>query len=145
MRTRLSNYKITIDSVNNKVSVHIETPPVSVGENYVREITESIRLIIDETSGIIFCSSKKKSDTLSISTSSETGYAYKITFDIPNGKTVSINDYFTIEFDWGTSIESVKSLLEYLTTGCSIVQTGEGVYKLVVDDSISIENNTIIA
>lgn len=109
MRTRIKDYKVTI--ANAVASVHIALPE---GVEYSAAVVqESVRLIIDETAHVVFCSSMQKDAILSIEPSAQTGYDVAISFAIPTGKTVAATDRFTIELDWGTTAEELASLIGY--------------------------------
>ena len=129
MRTRVQNYKITMDSNNNRVLVHIPTPPVEItAGDEADTIEQAIRLIVDEDAAIVFCSSMQKRNIVEISASSEMGYAYYISFAIPTGKTVTDVDFFTVEMDWGiVAPEDIMNGVTYvedaLTTHDASVQS----------------------
>ena len=105
MRYRVKDYKVTVAS--GTVYVHINVPD---GDEWlvINPVKEALRLIIDETAKIVFCSSMKKDQILSVTSSEYDGYKWKFGFSIPAGKSVATTDKFTIEFDWGESPEDMK-------------------------------------
>lgn len=156
MRTRIKedNYKVLMSDANNTyANIHIKTPVgVTVRDDdtlLVDYISNSLRLIVDETNMITMCSSMKKNKIKNILTSSESGYDFYIQVVNPKGVDLSL-DLFTIEFDWGTSIEELVSLIGTVVNGFSVEENsdldvaGMPCYSLVVDDSIKVEDGKII-
>ena len=122
-RNRVKDYHIY--ATDSQVIVRL----VSVPENVVlekiensneltpastRRVAESIRLIVDETIGEVFCSSMQKSKIRkvygSVSSMGVTS-ACAIEFAQPVGKTVNATDQFTIEMDWGDETAQESTLL----------------------------------
>lgn len=107
MRGRVRDYIVKV--VGNKVKVYCLRPqdmPPQVAE-WEKQITEAIRLVVDETAKIVFCSSMQK-DKVSVEQSDVTGYTFSLVFDIPEGKEVREGDQFTIELDWGEMLVTAK-------------------------------------
>ena len=98
MRYRVNDYKITVSG--SYVYVHFNAP-TGVTISGVGQIKEAIRLVVDEEARIVFCSSMQKGNIASVSSSDETGYSWRVKFEIPTGKTVATTDPFTFEMDWG--------------------------------------------
>jgi hypothetical protein len=96
-----------LGAINSFVAAHSVLTSASIAK-----VKESIRLIYDETNDEVFCSSGQK--IMLVSLSSETGYNVALEFAIPTGLTTLASDYFTIEWDWGTSLEEVKAALNSL-------------------------------
>lgn len=111
MRYRIKDYKITAFAQSGRVGIHFNIPS-SVNpyddEETLRPLYEAVRLVVDETAKEVFCSSMQKDRILVIDLSSQTGYTYRMLFDIPTGKTITTEDQFTIEFDFGEAPEDMK-------------------------------------
>lgn len=129
MRSRVKNYYVSVDS--NSITIHLPLPSGitlqksngSLTSAARRYVMESARLIFDETTGAVLLSSGAKIGT--VSTSSQTGYDFKIaiskatlismaegdTEDIAAINGVTANDQFTIAFDWGSEPEDLANSL----------------------------------
>lgn len=110
MRYRVTDYKITVNEGFVLVSIPATDEQVLEGAT-TRPLHEAIRLIVDETAAVVFCSSMQKSNILSCAPSLYEGY-WSIQFAIPAGKTITADDQFTIEMDWGTDMDSALQQLE---------------------------------
>lgn len=100
MRYRVKDYSIEVSG--NLVYVQI-TIPAGVTPTQgatTKPLREAIRLIVDETAGIVFCSSMQKANIKAVGPG-EADREWYIAFQIPSGKTVTATDQFTIEVDWG--------------------------------------------
>ena len=75
--------------------------------------------MIDETAKLVLTSSMQK-DKVTVASSSETGYDYALSFTVESGYSPT-NHQFTIEMDWGESIEDV----EVTVTGAAQEETLE--------------------
>lgn len=64
-------------------------------------IEEAIRLVIDESEGIVFCSSMQKKVYLEKARCTPATRQIRLMFAVPEGKTVFSTSAFTIEMDWG--------------------------------------------
>ncbi len=103
MRYRIKDY--TVEVAGNNL---ILTIPVSSGidisasaETVQKLIKEAIRLVVDETAGIVLCSSMQKDKYYSHAEPMPSTQNTRLIFAIPSGKTIAITDQFTIEMDWG--------------------------------------------
>lgn len=111
MRYRVKDYTVDIYQGNARVALNVPNTLIeaypSITDAEIRKITEAIRLIVDETAGVVFCSSMQKNNIVSISAQNDqvSQTEILITFAIPDGKTVSASDQFTIEMDWGDTIK----------------------------------------
>lgn len=111
MRYRVKDYTVDIYQGNIRVALTVPNTLIeaypSITDAEIRKITEAIRLIVDETAGVVFCSSMQKNYIVSISAQNDqvSQTEILITFAIPDGKTVSASDQFTIEMDWGDTIK----------------------------------------
>lgn len=112
MRYRVKDYDIH-HIASNWFAVQIKSIPVQLtgtDDEKKRFLTESLRLIIDETATEVYCSSMQKSriDEISLSVP---GHVCGIRFTAPEGKISNIeNHQFTVEFDFGdTPADASKS------------------------------------
>ena len=64
-------------------------------------IVQAIRLVIDENSEVVYCSSMQKRKYLEWAKCNTTTRQIRLCFEVPSGKTVASNNAFTIEMDWG--------------------------------------------
>lgn len=103
MRYRFKTYNIKWIA-GNVFAVQIPTIPVTLPSDTTEAtavVREAIRLIVDETAHVVYCSSMKK-DNLNSVVFTETGYAITMVFTAPAGKISGIATHeFTIEFDFG--------------------------------------------
>lgn len=129
MRYRVKDYTVDVYQGNARVfltvpSTLIEAYP-SFTQEEERKVTEAIRLIIDETAGVVFCSSMQKDNIIQMQAQNNQDGTTEIAicFTIPSGKTIASTDQFTIEFDWGDSLADLRgcngeitltSIYEYL-------------------------------
>ncbi len=107
MRYRVKDYTVSVYQGNARVfltvpSTLIEASPSFTPEE-MRKVTEAIRLIIDETAGVVFCSSMQKDKIIQMQAQNNQDGTTEIAiyFAIPTGKSIASTDQFTIEFDWG--------------------------------------------
>lgn len=75
-------------------------------------ILEAIRLIIDENSSVILCSSMQKRKYIQRAKCNVATRSIHLIFDIPENANIYSGDSFTIEMDWGESIEKVGKDIE---------------------------------
>lgn len=103
MRYRIKDY--TVEVAGNDLILTIPVPSgidISVSAETVQKlIKEAIRLVVDETAGIVFCSSMQKDKYYSHAEQMPSTQNTRLIFAIPSGKTVANTDQFTIEMDWG--------------------------------------------
>lgn len=144
MRYRIKDYKITVSE--GLVYVHIAVPD---GNEWlvINPVKEAIRLIVDETAKIVFCSSMQKDRIASMTASSESGFDWAIAFAIPQDKNVTANDLFTIEVDWGDEplrasdiSESLKPVTQRLDEMMNILEKSESVQYATNEDIDNIIN-----
>ena len=106
MRYRVNNYGLNVNNVNHRLMIYFDAPEGYIdedsGKTLAEQMKEAVRLVVDETAKIVFTSSMQKDKILTIDTTTgQTGFGYRMIFDIPTGKTVTVNDLFTLEFDFG--------------------------------------------
>ena len=106
MRYRVNNYGLSVNNVNHRLMIYFDAPEGYIdedsGKTLAEQMKEAVRLVVDETAKIVFTSSMQKDKILTIDTTTgQTGFGYRMIFDIPTGKTVTVNDLFTLEFDFG--------------------------------------------
>ena len=106
MRYRINNYGLNVNNVNHRLMIYFDAPEGYIdedsGKTLAEQMKEAVRLVVDETAKIVFTSSMQKDKILTIDTTTgQTGFGYRMIFDIPTGKTVTVNDLFTLEFDFG--------------------------------------------
>ena len=103
MRYRIKDYAVEV--AGNNLILTIPVPSgidISVSAETVQKlIKEAIRLVVDETAGIVLCSSMQKDKYYSHAEPMPSTQNTRLIFDIPSGKTIAITDQFTIEMDWG--------------------------------------------
>lgn len=117
MRYRIKKYSASVSNnvvtlslgVPDGMAISINPEDGSLDPADERFIKESVRLIIDETNKVVLCSSMQKDRIINIyaqgiqgESTVDTIYIY---IAIPDGKTVSASDQFTIEMDWGDTIK----------------------------------------
>lgn len=104
MRYRVKDY--TVSQSGSSVWLYFTAPQgVELSSDPDNEIEpfiqEAIRLVIDESAGIVFCSSMQKRVYLERAKCNTTTRQIRLCFAVPEGKTVSSTSAFTIEMDWG--------------------------------------------
>ena len=117
MRYRIKKYSASVSNnvvtlsfdVPNGMVISINPDDGSLDTADERLIKESVRLIIDETNKVVLCSSMQKNRIINIYAQGNQGESTAdtiyIRIAIPEDKTVSASDQFTIEMDWGDTIE----------------------------------------
>lgn len=111
MRYRVKDY--TVQPIAGGVWLYFTAPQgVELSSDPDNEIEpfiqEAIRLVIDESEGIVLCSSMQKRVYLERAKCTPATREIRLQFAIPEGKTVSSVSVFTIEMDWGESPEDMK-------------------------------------
>ena len=106
MRYRVKDYRVEVSE--NIVWLYFQAPDevilTSKSDNEIEDyILQAIRLVVDESAGIVFCSSMQKHKYIQHAKANVDTREVKIAFDIPSGKIIG-NDLFTIEMDWGDTI-----------------------------------------
>ena len=106
MRYRVKDYRVEVSE--NIVWLYFQAPDevmlTSKSDNEIEDyILQAIRLIVDESVGIVFCSSMQKYKYIQHAKANVNTREVQLAFDIPSGKTIG-NDLFTIEMDWGDTI-----------------------------------------
>lgn len=107
MRYRVKDYTVDVYQGNARVFLTVPSTLIEAYPSFTpeegRKVTEAIRLIIDETAGVVFCSSMQKDNTIQMQAQNNQDGTTEIAiyFAIPTGKTITSNDQFTIEMDWG--------------------------------------------
>ena len=104
MRYRIKDY--TVQPVAGGVWLYFTAPqgvelssdPDSEIETFIQE---AIRLVIDESEGIVLCSSMQKRVYLERAKCTPSTREVRLLFALPEGETVSSVSVFTIEMDWG--------------------------------------------
>lgn len=127
MRTRVTDYTITINDSFVFVNIAIPAGKSPTSSATTKPMREAIRLIIDETAKVTFCSSMKKDNIVDILPNNPSSGYCSVKFAIPEGKTITTSDHFTIEMDWGddlgapgdsasanTVFGKIKEIYEYL-------------------------------
>ena len=104
MRYRVKDY--TVSPSGSSVWLYFTAPQgVQLSSDPDNEIEpfiqEAIRLVIDESAGIVFCSSMQKQSYLERAKCTPATHQIRLQFAVPDGKTVSSTSAFTIEMDWG--------------------------------------------
>ena len=104
MRYRVKDY--TVQPVAGGVWLYFTAPQgVQLSSDPDNEIEpfiqQAIRLVIDESAGIVFCSSMQKQSYLERAKCTPATHQIRLQFAVPEGKTVSSTSAFTIEMDWG--------------------------------------------
>lgn len=103
MRYRIKDYAVEV--AGNNLILTIPVPSgidISASAETVQKlIKEAIRLVVDETAGVVFCSSMQKDKYYSHSEQMPSTQNTRLIFAIPSGKTVATTDQFTIEVDFG--------------------------------------------
>ena len=103
MRYRVKDYRV--EAGESQVWLYFQAPDgvtlTSDPDNEIEPfIQQAIRLVVDESEDIVFCSSMQKRKYLQRAKVNVNTREVRLAFDIPSGKTVG-NDQFTIEMDWG--------------------------------------------
>lgn len=103
MRYRIKDYTVEVAGNNLKLTIPVPSGiDISVSAETVQKlIKEAIRLVVDETAGVVFCSSMQKDKYYSHAEQMPSTQNTRLIFAIPSGKTVANTDQFTIEMDWG--------------------------------------------
>lgn len=104
MRYRVKDYRVQADE--NIVWLYFTAPegvtltsdPDNEIEGYIQQ---AVRLVVDESADIVFCSSMQKRKYIQWAKANVNTREVRLSFDIPSGKTVGESDQFTIEMDWG--------------------------------------------
>lgn len=104
MRYRVKDYRV--QAGESIVWLYFQAPngvtltsdPDSEIDGYIQQ---AIRLVADESEGIVFCSSMQKRKYIQWAKANVNTREVLLAFDIPSGKTVGESDQFTIEMDWG--------------------------------------------
>lgn len=113
MRYRVNEYTVEIE--NDYVWLTFQVPagvPIENSDNEIEIfIKEAIRLIVDESASIIFCSSMQKDLYLEQASFNDSTHQIELAFSIPEDKTVTNTDEFTIEMDWGEAISDIAKTL----------------------------------
>lgn len=104
MRYRVKDY--TVQPIAGGVWLYFTAPEgVELSSDPDNEIEpfiqEAIRLVIDESDGIVLCSSMQKRVYLMKARCTPATREIRLQFAVPEGTTVSSTDVFTIEMDWG--------------------------------------------
>ena len=104
MRYRVKDY--TVQPVAGGVWLYFTAPQgVQLSSDPDNEIEpfiqEAIRLVIDESDGIVLCSSMQKRVYLERAKCTPSTHEVRLLFALPEGETASSTDMFTIEMDWG--------------------------------------------
>ena len=104
MRYRVKDY--TVQPVEGGVWLYFTAPQgVQLSSDPDNEIEpfiqEAIRLVIDESDGIVLCSSMQKRVYLDRAKCTPATREVRLLFALPEGETASSTDAFTIEMDWG--------------------------------------------
>lgn len=104
MRYRVKDYRVQAgESIvwlyfTAPEGVTLTSDPDNEIEGYIQQ---AIRLVADESAGIVFCSSMQKRKYIQLAKANVNTREVRLAFDIPSGKTVGESDQFTIEMDWG--------------------------------------------
>ena len=104
MRYRVKDYRV--EAGESIVWLYFQAPDgvtlTSDPDNEIEDyILQAIRLVVDESADIVFCSSMQKRKYIQWAKADVSTREVRLAFDIPSGKTVGENDLFTIEMDWG--------------------------------------------
>lgn len=124
MRSRISEYHINTSREgyvivwfgvpSEKFYMH-ESFEGRISDGDYKILEDAIRLIADETAGITFCATMLKQNITDCYATGDEDEEFAVEvgleFAIPSGKTVSSTDRFTIEVDWGKSIEELSEEL----------------------------------
>lgn len=113
MRYRVKDYRV--QAGENDVWLYFQAPDgvtlTSDPDNEIEDyILEAIRLVVDESKCIVFCSSMQKRKYIQRAKVNVNTREVRLAFNIPSGKTVG-NDQFTIEMDWGEDPEKMTGNL----------------------------------
>ena len=104
MRYRVKDYSIHAIA-GTTFAVQIPTVPVTLPEDATAAeavVRQAIRLVVDETAKVVYCSSMQKDSRLSHIAFGITGGGVGLVFIGVEGKISGIESHeFTIEFDWG--------------------------------------------
>jgi len=138
MRYRVKDY--TVQPVAGGVWLYFTAPqgvqlssdPDSEIETFIQE---AIRLVIDESEGIVLCSSMQKRVYLERAKCTPSTREVRLLFAVPEGKTVSSVSVFTIEMDWGDEPSGLTGgdAAEQVKDFFGIVKDGDTV-KVVTED-----------
>jgi len=152
MRYRIETYDVSINGTSVVLTLPVPNVPwakiedwddIDQDEKITQYITESLRLIVDETAGVVFCSSMQKANIVQAGITQQSGVTKHISieFTIPTGKTIASTDQFTIEMDWGDepsgltggdAAEQVKDFFGIVKDGDTVkVVTGDGGEEIV--------------
>lgn len=104
MRYRVKDYRV--QAGENIVWLYFTAPegvtltsdPDNEIDGYIQQ---AVRLVVDESADIVFCSSMQKRKYIKWAKANVNTREVRLSFDIPSGKTVGESDQFTIEMDWG--------------------------------------------
>ena len=152
MRYRVKDY--TVSPSGSSVWLYFTAPQgVQLSSDPDNEIEpfiqEAIRLVIDESAGIVFCSSMQKQSYLERAKCTPATHQIRLQFAVPEGKTVSSTSAFTIEMDWGDvpsglsggdAAEQVKDFFHIVKEGDTVkVITEDGGEEVVVPVELATE------
>ncbi len=152
MRYRVKDY--TVQPVAGGVWLYFTAPQgVQLSSDPDNEIEpfiqQAIRLVIDESAGIVFCSSMQKQSYLERAKCTPATHQIRLMFAVPEGKTVSSTSAFTIEMDWGDeptglsggdAAEQVKDFFHIVKDGDTVkVVTEDGGEEVVVPVELATE------
>ena len=104
MRYRVKDYRVEASEsivwlyFTAPEGVTLTSDPDSEIEGYIQQ---AVRLVVDESADIVFCSSMQKRKYIQWAKVNVSTREVRLAFEIPSGKTVGENDQFTIEMDWG--------------------------------------------
>ena len=140
MRYRVKDY--TVQPVAGGVWLYFTAPqgvelssdPDSEIETFIQE---AIRLVIDESEGIVLCSSMQKRVYLERAKCTPSTREVRLLFALPEGETVSSVSVFTIEMDWGDTpgaSPSADQLAEFF--GVTLLQGYEFMQDTEVTDEL---------
>lgn len=104
MRYRVKDY--TVSPSGSSVWLYFTAPQgVELSSDPDNEIepfiAQAIRLVVDESAGVVYCSSMQKRAYLERAKCNLTTRQIRLCFGVPSGKFVSETNAFTIEMDWG--------------------------------------------
>ena len=151
MRYRVKDYRV--QAGESQVWLYFQAPDgvtlTSDPDNEIEPfIQQAIRLVVDESEDIVFCSSMQKRKYLQRAKVNVNTREVRLAFDIPSGKTVG-NDQFTIEMDWGDepsglsggdAAEQVKDFFHIVKDGDTVkVITEDGGEEVVVPVELATE------
>lgn len=126
MRYRAKSYTIKYIA-GNIFAIHIPSIPVTLPSDTTEAtsvVREAIRLVIDETAKVVYCSSMQKNRLHQVSFKVP-GYVLSLLFVAPEGKLSGITNHeFTVEFDFG-EIPLVKSDLSDLKSAINAHTSNE--------------------